>query len=309
MSPVRLLVSACLLGERVRYDGRDKYDPWLVEKLGRFVEWERVCPEVDGGMPVPRPPMERVGDPPAPSLVAVTGADLTAQLQIFIDRRLGELTSVELCGFVCKKGSPSCGMADVLVRDARGRERDEGAGLFTAAFMERFPLVPVEEEGRLRDPRLRATFLERVFARRRWLDLVAGGRRRGRLVQFHTDQKYLLLAHGRGGYTALGRLVATAKAHRPTALFAAYEEGFTAALARPATVKQVTDVLQHMQGFLKGRLDRGEKAELVASIEAFRAGRVPLAAPRTLLRQHAERHGVTWLARQAFLAPYPEELA
>ncbi|HEY0839863.1 MAG TPA: DUF523 domain-containing protein, partial [Vulgatibacter sp.] len=182
-SRVRLLVSACLLGDRTRYDGQHKYNPFLVETLGPFVEWERVCPESDCGMPTPRPSMHLEGDPRAPRLVSRTGVDLTEQMRRFTEDRLRELEGVELCGYICKKNSPSSGMTRVKVYDESGTARRTGAGLFTAAFMARFPLVPVEEEGRLHDARLRESFLERVFCRRRWLDLVAGGRQRGRLVE------------------------------------------------------------------------------------------------------------------------------
>lgn len=307
-SRVRLLVSACLLGDKVRYDGQHKYDPFLVEMLGPFVEWERVCPESDCGMPTPRPSMHLVGDPRAPRLVSRTGVDLTEQMRRFTEDRLRKLEDVELCGYVCKKDSPSSGMTRVKVYNESGTAERVGAGLFTAAFMARFPLVPVEEEGRLHDSRLRESFIERVFCRRRWLDLVAGGKQRGRLVDFHADHKFLLLAHGRPGYTALGRLVASAKEHRPEALFAAYEKGFMAALGQRTTVKKVTDVLQHMLGFFKDQLTRDEKAELLETIDAYRGGMVPLIVPLTLIKHYVRKYEVAYLARQVYLSPYPAEL-
>jgi uncharacterized protein YbgA (DUF1722 family)/uncharacterized protein YbbK (DUF523 family) len=307
-SRVRLLVSACLLGDKVRYDGQHKYDPFLVELLAPFVEWERVCPESDCGMPTPRPSMHLVGDPKAPRLVSRTGVDLTEQMRRFTEKRLRELEGIELCGYVCKKDSPSSGMTRVKVYNERGTAERAGAGLFTAAFMARFPLVPVEEEGRLHDAQLRESFIERVFCRRRWLDLVAGGRKRGRLVEFHADHKFLLLAHGRAAYTELGRLVASAKEHRPDALFAAYEKGFMAALAQRATVKKVTDVLQHMLGFFKDQLTRDEKAELIETIDAYRGALVPLIVPLTLIKHHVRKYEVEYLARQVYLSPYPTEL-
>jgi len=142
---VRLLVSACLLGDRVRYDGQHKYDPFLVGMLGPFVTWVRVCPEVDCGMPTPRPSMHLVGDPHAPRLVSRTGTDMTEQMNRFVASKLKELEGVELCGYVCKKDSPSSGMTRVKVYNSAGQAERVGAGLFTAAFAARFPLVPVEE--------------------------------------------------------------------------------------------------------------------------------------------------------------------
>jgi uncharacterized protein YbgA (DUF1722 family)/uncharacterized protein YbbK (DUF523 family) len=305
---VRLLVSACLLGENVRYDGQHKYDAFLVETLGRFVEWERVCPESDCGMPTPRPSMHLVGDPKAPRLVSRTGADLTEPMRRFTQARLDELTSIELCGYVCKKDSPSSGMERVKVYNDRGMPERSAAGLFTAAFMERFPLIPVEEEGRLHDALLRESFVERVFCRRRWLDLLRGGLRRGRLVEFHADHKFLLLAHGRDGYEALGRLVASAKTRSVDALFAAYEHGFMTALQKRSTKKKVIDVLQHMLGFFKKDLTRDEKAELLEAIEDYRRSLTPLIVPLTLVKHYVRKYDVTYLARQVFLSPYPAEL-
>jgi uncharacterized protein YbgA (DUF1722 family)/uncharacterized protein YbbK (DUF523 family) len=307
-SRVRVLVSSCLLGDTVRYDGQHKYDPFLVEMLGPFVEWERVCPESDCGMPTPRASMHLVGDPQAPRLISRTGADLTEQMRRFIDEKLKALEDVELCGYVCKKDSPSSGMTRVKIYDEDGQAKRAGAGLFTAAFMERFPLVPVEDEGRLHDARLRESFIERVFCRRRWLDLVAGGRQRGRLVEFHADHKYLLLAHGRTGYTELGRLVAAAKEHRTPELFAAYEKGFMAAVAQRTTVKKVTDVLQHMLGYFKKQLTADEKAELLETIEAYRGSLVPLIVPLTLIKHYVRKYEIGYLARQVYLSPYPAEL-
>jgi uncharacterized protein YbgA (DUF1722 family)/uncharacterized protein YbbK (DUF523 family) len=305
---IRLLVSACLLGDHVRFDGQHKYDAFLVEVLGRFVDWERVCPEADAGMPIPRPSMHLVTDGKHLHLVSRTGADLTAQMRSFIDGRLAGLADVELCGYVCKKDSPSSGMARVKVYDQHGQAERAGAGLFTAAFMERFPLIPVEEEGRLHDTTLRESFIERVFCRRRWLDMVAGGRRAGRLVEFHADHKYLLLSHGRAVYTALGRLVASAGKQDSAKMFADYEKGFMAAVARPATTRTITDVLQHMVGFFKQQLTGDEKAELLETIDAYHRQLVPLIVPLTLIKHHVRKYQVTYLARQVFLNPYPAEL-
>jgi len=311
-SRIRLLVSACLLGEPVRYDTGHKYDAFLVKSLGPFVTWERVCPESDAGMPTPRPSMHLVGnlagDVSSFRLVSRTGADLTGQMQKFIAAKLRKLEDIELCGYVCKKDSPSSGMTRVKVYADNGQAKRNGSGLFTAAFMERFPLVPVEEEGRLNDPPLREAFIERIFCRRRWLDLVAAGKQRGRLVEFHSDHKFLLLAHGRTGYTELGRLVASAKDHRLDDLYTAYEKLFMATLAQRTTIKKVTDVMQHMLGFFKKQLTSDEKAELLETIEAYRASQVPLIVPLTLIKHYVRKYEVSYLARQVFLSPFPAEL-
>ncbi|OGQ94362.1 MAG: hypothetical protein A2284_06615 [Deltaproteobacteria bacterium RIFOXYA12_FULL_61_11] len=308
LGPVRVLVSACLLGEEVRYDGKHTYDAFLVEQLGRHVVWEGICPERDSGMPIPRPPMRLIGEAAAPRLISRTGADLTEQMQRFIERKLAALEAIELCGYVCKSNSPSSGMTQVHIYDEQGRAAGTGSGLFTAAFLRRFPLIPVEEEGRLRDARLREAFIERLFCRRRWLDLMASGPDRGTLVEFHTEHKFLLLSHGRRGYTELGRLVAAAKDYEPQTLFATYEKMFMATLAQPSTVKKVLDVLQHLLGFFKEQLSGDEKRELLETFETYRRSQVPLIVPLTLIQQYVRKYEVTYLARQVYLSPYPADL-
>ncbi|HEY3356836.1 MAG TPA: DUF523 and DUF1722 domain-containing protein [Polyangia bacterium] len=309
MEPIKILISACLLGEKVRYDGQHKRDAFLVETLGQYVEWVRVCPEVDCGLPVPREAMRLVGDAAAPRLVGNrTGEDFTARMVQFARARLRALEGVELCGYVCKKGSPSSGMERVKLYDEHGVPRPAAAGIFTRLFMEHFPLVPVEEEGRLQDPVLREMFVERVFCLKRWRDLVRGGATRGRLVEFHTDHKMLLLAHGRVPYTALGRLVAGAKERPVGRLYDEYLAGFMAALGQRLTARKITDVLTHMAGHLRGALSAAERQELRGLIGQYHDRLVPLVAPLTLLKHHVRKHGVEYLARQVFLDPHPVEL-
>jgi len=294
----------------VRYDGQHKYDPFLVETLGRFVEFVRVCPEQDCGMPTPRPSMHLVGDPASPRLISRTGEDLTEQMRRFTHAQVERYEGLELCGYVCKKDSPSSGMTRVKVYPPEADRAPErtGAGLFTRAFMERWPLVPVEEEGRLHDPGLREAFIERIFCMRRWYDLVRRGTDRGHLVEFHADHKFLLLAHGRPGYAELGRLVAAAKQHKPAELYLRYLEGFAAALAVRTTPKKIYDVLQHMMGFFKRDLYADEKAELLQILDDYKAGQVPLVVPLTLVKHYVRKFDVVYLRRQVFLNPYPAEL-
>ncbi len=304
----QVLVSACLLGERVRYDGELKPDPHVLDALGPHVDWMRVCPESDAGLPTPRPAMNRVGPLRSTRLITIEGEDLTEVIVEFTRKKLDALAQIELCGYVCKARSPSSGMIGVDLYSRSGRVRKLGAGLFTGAFMKRFPQIPVEQNDRLADPTLLASFAERIFARRRWLDLVREGLDPSRLVDFHTDHKFLLLTHGREGYSELGWLVGVAGDLPPQKLFSSYELLFMAALARPATRPMTTDALQHMAGFLKKVLSKGPKAELTEAIDGFRRGFLPLATPLVLLRSHAEEFGVTYLARQVLLAPYPVSL-
>ena len=306
---VRILVSACLLGEKVRYDGGHKRDIFLNETLGPFVEWVRVCPEVDCGLPVPREAMRLVGDPASPRLVGNrTGVDHTDRMERWAAARLEELSTLDLCGYICKKDSPSSGMERVKVYGGGGNPSRAGAGVFTRRFMERFQRIPVEEEGRLTDPVLREMFIERVFCLRRFRDLLARPLSRGALVEFHTDHKLLLLSHDRRHYEEMGRLVAGAKALPLRTLYGKYEEIFLAALAHKSTPRKCADVLLHMMGYFRKMLSTDEKQEMIEVIDQYRRRLVPLVVPVTLIRHYVRKYDVAYLARQVFLNPHPVEL-
>jgi uncharacterized protein YbgA (DUF1722 family)/uncharacterized protein YbbK (DUF523 family) len=307
---IKVLVSACLLGEKVRYDGGHKRDLFLKETLGPFVEWVRVCPEVDSGLPVPREAMRLVGDPKRPLLLTNrTGIDHTERMERWAEDRLEELSRLDLCGYICKKDSPSSGMERVRVYSGgNGVPTRTGAGVFTRMFMERFPRIPVEEEGRLTDPVLREMFFERVFCLRRFRNLLARPLSRGALVDFHTDHKLLLLSHDRRQYEEMGRLVAGAKTLPIGTLYRKYEEIFMAALAHKATPKKCADVLSHMMGYFRKMLSTTEKQEMIEVIYQYRRRLVPLVVPVTLLRHYVRKYDVAYLARQVFLNPHPVEL-
>ena len=308
--PIRLGVSSCLLGEAVRYDGGHKRDRFLTDLLGQHVAFVPVCPELESGMGVPRPAMrlERAGR--AVRLVEIaSGRDHTSRMQRFAARRLRALRPLELCGYVLKKDSPSCGMARVKLYTKKGPARRDGAGLFAAALREAWPSLPVEDEGRLHDPALRENFIERVFAYRRLRELFRGRWTRGRVVAFHTAHKLQLMAHSQEAYAELGRLVAAQKSLPRAALRSRYTSAFMDALARVATRGRNANVLQHAAGHLTERLDADARAELSALIHEYRRGVVPLVVPITLLAHHARVHGVAYLLGQTFLEPHPRELA
>ncbi len=308
-APIRILISSCLLGEKVRYDGGHKRDPFLVETLNQFVEYVPVCPEVECGLPTPREAMRLVGDPDDPRLVTSNrGVDHTDRMRRWAKEKLDALDPVDLCGYICKKDSPSSGMERVKVYGADGIPARTGAGMFTRAFRERFPLIPVEEEGRLQDPVLREMFIERVFTLRRFRDLLRRGRSRGGLVEFHTDHKLLILSHGRTGYRQMGTLVARAKEIPPEELYARYQELLMEALRHRTTTAKCADVLMHMMGHFKRVLTADEKRELLEVIHAYRNRLVPLVVPVTLVRHYVRKYGVEYLRRQAFLNPHPAEL-
>jgi uncharacterized protein YbgA (DUF1722 family)/uncharacterized protein YbbK (DUF523 family) len=306
--PVRLGVSSCLLGERVRYDGGHKKDDFLTGLLARFVELVPVCPEVELGLGTPREPIRLQRDGDLVRLVAPkSGKDHTEPMQRFAERRVRALARLDLCGYVLKKDSPSCGMERVRVWGGRMPSRD-GRGAFAAVLMAELPLLPVEEEGRLRDPALRESFVERVFAYRRLKDLFQGRWTVGDLVSFHAAEKLLVLAHEPAAYQRLGRLVAGAKGAPRAEIARAYAEVYMSALARPAPRGRHVNVLQHMAGYLKDLASADERRELAEAIEDYRRGLVPLVVPVTLVKHHVRRHGIAYLAGQRYLEPHPKEL-
>jgi uncharacterized protein YbgA (DUF1722 family)/uncharacterized protein YbbK (DUF523 family) len=307
--PIRVGISSCLLGNEVRYDGGHKRDRYLTDTLGQFFAWVPVCPEVEMGLGTPRETLRLVGDPSAPRLVfGKTRGDQTDGMQTWAKGRLDQIAHMDLCGYILKSDSPSCGMERVRVYGESGMPSKTGVGIYARALMDRFPLLPVEEEGRLHDLPLRENFVERVFCYRRWRDLVAGGLTRGKLVAFHTAHKLLLMAHSPTHYTELGRLVAAAKARTPRELESLYGALFMEGLKVKATAKKHVNVLQHILGYFKRDLDAKDKAELLAVIGDYHKNLVPLVVPLTLLKHHLGRTPVPYIQDQIYLYPHPKEL-
>jgi uncharacterized protein YbgA (DUF1722 family)/uncharacterized protein YbbK (DUF523 family) len=309
VDPLRLGISSCLLGQPVRFDGGHKRDAFITDILGPFVEWVPVCPEVEAGFGTPRETMRLVNTDGTVRLITRTsGEDLTARMERFSGARVRMLSKSPLHGYVLKKDSPSCGMERVKVYDRHSSPARTGQGLYATALRQRFPHLPIEEEGRLSDPRLRENFIERVFAYHRLLALFGSRWTIGALVSFHTAHKLTLMAHSVTAYRDLGRLVAGAKTRPRAEIEAAYQAGFMAALSTLATTRKHTNALQHMAGYFKTSLDTASKAELHEAIGDYRAGLVPLIVPITLIRHHVRVHDVAYLAGQTYLQPHPREL-
>ena len=311
MTPARLRlgISRCLLGEEVRFDGGHKRDDFLTDVLGRYVEWVPVCPEVEAGLGTPREAMRLVGDSEHPRLVTIkNGRDHTEAVERTASVRIDSLTELDLSGYVFKRDSPSCGVGRVRIYNEHGKPSRTGVGLFARAFMKQCPLIPVEEEGRLCDPGLRENFIERVFCYRRYQTLVNSGVTRHALVQFHTIHKCLLLAHSPRHCEALGRLVGEAERYRSKELAFRYGELFMKALAVKATVRKHVNVLQHIVGYFKDRLETPEKAELMGVLEDYHRGLTPLIVPLTLIKHYVWRLEAHYIAGQVYLNPHPKEL-
>ncbi len=308
-TPVRVGISSCLLGESVRWDGGHKRNDFACDALGRYVEWVPTCPEVGAGMPVPRDTLrlERRGDETR-VFATRTGRDHTTSLRRFAAAEARRLLDSGLSGFLFKARSPSCGVFRVKVWNEAGQPEAAGRGIFAEAVIARDPGLPVEEEGRLHDAALRERFVERVFATHRLHSLFRGRASRGRIVAFHAAHKLQLMAHHQTRMRALGALVAQAKQMRPSELRERYVKGFSAALARPATRRSHTNVLQHIQGYFRKRLPDGDRRELGECIDRYHQGFVPLVVPLTLLRHHVRREGIDYLAGQVYLEPHPAEL-
>ena len=309
-APARIPVgiSSCLLGEEVRHDGGHKLDRYVTGVLGRWFAYVAFCPEALAGLGVPRPPIRLCGDPAAPRAVRVAdgSVDVTEALQTTARQVIPEVA--RLCGYLFKRASPSCGMERVKVYQAPGMSPRMGRGLFAHALMEAYPVLPCEEEGRLDDPALRESFVERVFALDRWRRAMADGVTPARLVDFHTRHKLLLLSHSEVHYRAAGRLVAGAGRRDRKALGDEYLRTFMEGMQRRTTRRRHANVLQHLAGYLKRRIDSGDRQALAALIEEYRTGAVPLVVPIRLLRHHFRRAPDRYVEMQHYLEPCPDAL-
>jgi uncharacterized protein YbgA (DUF1722 family)/uncharacterized protein YbbK (DUF523 family) len=307
--PLRIGVSACLLGQEVRFDGGHKRDRFVTDILGPFVEWVPVCPEVEVGMPIPRPSIRMVSSELGERLVCPkSGEDFTEAMQAYSLQKIEQLKLLGLDGYVFKRGSPSCGMERIPVYRNGTPLHKNGRGLYAGILQDQMTSLPVEEEGRLNDPPLRENFIERVLCNNRWRVARKRGLSRGRLVQFHQAHKLLLRTHDEGGYRRLGTLVGSAGTIPDEELYERYGEEFQSCLRIKPTVKRHTNVLQHAMGYFKNLLDSQEKRELLTSIEDYRLGLIPLIVPLTLLRFNMRRHKVEYLLDQIYFDPHPKEL-
>ena len=308
-TPIRVGVSSCLLGEPVRYDGGHKHDRYISDTLGRFFSFLPVCPEVGCGLPVPREAMRLEGDPANPRLMTrISRIDRTDQMLAYCSNKVRELESADLCGFIFKKDSPSSGLYRVKVYDGKGVPKKLASGLFAAAVARHFPLLPMEEEGRLNDPAIRENFIERVFCCRRWKDFLHTGPGLGGLVEFHTRHKLLVMSHSTQLYREMGTLVAHGSAMEREELFRRYEELLMKALTLHATARKNTNVLMHIMGYFKRELSPVEKSELLETIALYHDRLVPLLVPLTLLKHYVTKYDQPYLKQQVYLAPHPAEL-
>ncbi len=322
---LRIGASSCLLGHEVRYDGGHKRHRSVTGMLSRHFEIVPVCPETEVGMGVPREPVDLIGDPLAPRMMGQrSGRDWSGIMQEYGRRRAAELERIEVCGFVLKNGSPSCGPSEVPVRPRWGDApvapvphtrtfapvlhtptvAGTASGLFARALADALPLLPVETEVRLNDPSLCGNFIERVHAYHEWRECAVERPSVSRLKDFHASHKFTLLAHSETQLRFLGRLLAEAGNGSPedlANLTTRYGQAFMEALKRPSTRGTHTNALQHLAGILSVRLDRDSRQRLALLIHHYRLGKAPLSAPAELLRRQAAEHQVDYVLRQSFL--------
>jgi uncharacterized protein YbgA (DUF1722 family)/uncharacterized protein YbbK (DUF523 family) len=309
MEKIKLGISACLLGENVRYDGGHKLDLFLTETLGQYVEYVPVCPEVESGLPVPRESMHLEGNPDSPRLMTIrTKQDLTERMIQWARKRVAGLEKEGLCGFIFKSDSPSSGMERVRIYNEKGMPVKKGVGIFTRIFMNHFPLLPVEDEGRLHDPGLRENFIERIFTLKRWREVLARKESRGNVVDFHTKHKLLIFSHSPKHYQTMGKLAAKAKEIPIKELYQQYQTLLMESLELKTTPKKNADVLQHIMGYFKEQLSADEKRELLEVIDLYRKEIIPLIVPITLISHYVRKYDQPYLKEQVYLHPHPLEL-
>ena len=305
---IRVATSSCLLGEEVRYDGGHKHNGYLTKTLARYFEMIPFCPEVAIGLGVPRPPIRLMKKGGEVRVVGVDdpALDVTEDLVAYGHTVAARLNDVS--GYIFKRGSPSCGMERVKIYSDKGMPVDSGPGFYAQTIMHALPLLPAEEEGRLMDPVLRENFIERVFVYHRWQSLCQSELTSANLIDFHTNHKFGILAHDETTYRELGQIVAEAGSADLQQLVERYATLLMTAMKKRATRKLHSNVLTHIMGFLKDKIDSGDKAELLDVIEKYRQGQIPLIVPITLLKHHLRRYPDPYIVRQYYLNPHPEEL-
>ena len=309
MEKIKLGISSCLLGNNVRYDGGHKLDRFLTDTLGKYVDYVPVCPEVECGLSIPRPSMRLEGDPGSPRLIVTsTREDLTERMTAWAQKRVTGLEKESLCGFIFKSDSPSSGMERVKIYNDKAMSVKNGVGIFAKIFMEHFPLLPVEDEGRLHDPGLRENFIERIFALERWREVLSTGNFKKNLIDFHTQHKLLILSHSTKHYQMMGKLVAAQKKFSAKDIQKQYQDLLLEALKIKTTPSKHVNVLQHMMGYFKEQSSADEKKELLELIKQYRDGYIPLIVPVTLISHYVRKYDEPYLKEQVYLNPHPAEL-
>lgn len=304
---IRVGISSCLMGEEVRFDGGHKSNPYIRKTLSGYFEFVRFCPEVESGMGIPRPAIQLRYTDRGVRCIGVRdhSLDVTDQLLGCAERQRHWLSG--LCGYILKKDSPSCGMTRVKIYRDDYADR-VGTGVFAQFVKDNFPLLPLEEEGRLGDPRLRENFIQRVYVMYRWQRFCAEPATPSRLTAFHARHELIAMSHDQNEARELGRIAANADKTSIDDVARQYGSVLMQCLKKTASRGNHVNVLQHVQGYLRKSLDADDKAELIETIERYRLGQLPLIVPITLLRHHFRKQPDPFIEESYYMSPYPEEL-
>lgn len=306
---IRIGISSCILGEKVRYDGGHKLDRYLADVFGKYAEWVPVCPEVEVGMGIPRPTVRLIQIEDRIHMISKKGDDYTDEMNRYTQMRTAALASDHLSGYILKSGSPSCAMERMRFYDAEGIPRGRRSGLYADGLLKAFPHLPIEDDGRLRDARIRENFVTRVFAHHRWMQMINEGLSRARLVAFHQSYKHHLMARNQVAARRLGRLVGTPQEYDTDEQLAdAYFSEFMTAMKRTPSRRGHTNVLHHMSGYVSRVIDPEDRRELADMINQYRLERLPLIVPLIMLRHYARKYDIAYLQDQVYLDPHPDEL-
>jgi uncharacterized protein YbgA (DUF1722 family)/uncharacterized protein YbbK (DUF523 family) len=307
---IRIGISACLLGKEVRYNGGHSRDRLITDTLGEYLEYAPVCPEVEAGFPIPREAFRLVGDPDDPRFITSnTNVDYTDHMKSWAKKRARDLEGERLCGFIFRKNSPSSGLHRVKLYNEKGQTTGlKTMGMFARAFTDHFPLLPVEEDGRLHDPKLRENFIESIFVMKRWREAIEPKPSRGAFVDFHTRHKLLIRSHSPKHHNEMGKLIADIKNHPIEEFTDNYQNLLMAALRLKSTVKKHVDTLNHIMGYFKRDLSGDEKQEIIEIINNYREGHIPLIVPITLMNHYVRKYDQKYLRDQWYMNPHPLEL-
>ncbi|KAA3633282.1 MAG: DUF1722 domain-containing protein [Calditrichaeota bacterium] len=307
--PIFVGVSSCLLGAKVRFDAGHKKSDFVTDIMSDYVKFVSVCPEIEIGMGTPREAVRLVGSNENPEMLGVkSGISWTTKMNSYSNTRIKNADMKKLSGYILKSKSPSCGMERVKVYTEKGMPSHSGSGLFAKKLMDAYPYLPIEEEGRLQDKKIRENFIIRLFAYNRLKQLLKEPFSRKKIIQFHTEHKYLLMSHSVKHYKLIGQLVAKISEYKPAAFKKEYRQLFMDALKYQATAKKHTNVLMHILGYLKNNLTADEKSAILESIEDYRLRFIPLIVPVTLLKHYIYKYDVTYIKNQVYLEPHPKEL-
>lgn len=306
---INIGISACLVGHEVRYNGGSLKPPMINDHFAQYFNYVTFCPEVGIGMGVPRETIRLVSEKGNIRLKSSTGEnDYTDAMQEYSKQKVDELSKLNIYGYILKKDSPTCGMERVKIYHNNNMPEKNGIGMFAQVLLDRFPMVPVEEEGRLKDIRLRESFVERVFAFKRLKDFIGDSPTVGKLMSFHTAHKMQLMAHNPEKFRKLGRKVALVKKDQLNNFLIEYATDFMDTLNTRASLKKQTDVLYHLLGYFKKEITSEEKQEFIKLVEQYKKQMIPFIVPLTMLRHYLKKYPDDWLQSQIYLDPYPEEL-